>query len=110
MINNREEYIVCAAIWFDDGEKHYHQPVNIDIGIVYFGLRHGNCFQQSGAKVKERQDMGMYEKEQGFLTSKNRFVSRTEAAEIALRIGQFKDDDEMREVEKSKFLYSENIY
>ena len=35
MIDNTREYILCAAIWFDDGVVHAHQPKNIDIGIVY---------------------------------------------------------------------------
>lgn len=110
MIDNTKEYIVCAAIWFDDVQIHAHQPINIDYGIVMMGLRHCNCFASIGGLVKERLDAGIHEKEQGFLTSKNRFVSRMEAAEIALCINQFIGDEERQEVSKSKFLYSEDIY
>lgn len=110
MIDNTKEYIVCAAVWFDDGVVHAHQPTNIEIGIVYMGLRHCNCFASVGGSVKERLDMGIHEKAQGFLTSKNRFVTREEAAKIALDQGQFANDTERSEVEKTNFLYSENIY
>lgn len=110
MIDNTKEYIVCSAIHFDDGIKHAHQPINIEIGIVYMGLRHCNCFASVGGLVRERLEAGIHEKEQGFLTSFNRFVSREEAAEIALSQGQFKDEDKQKEVEKSHYLYSENIY
>jgi|688.fasta_scaffold986212_2 hypothetical protein len=110
MIDNTREYILCAAIWFDDGVVHAHQPKNIDIGIVYMGHRHCNCFASVGGLVRERQEMGIYEKSQGFLTSHNRYVTREEAAEIALSIGQFANDEEREEVEKTHYLYSENIY
>lgn len=123
-MNHREEYILCSAIlfakqielimklsvWFDDGIVHAHQPINIDIGIVYMGFRHCNCFASVGGLVRERQDAGIYEKEQGFLTSHNRFVTREEAAIIALRQDQFASDEEREEVKLSGYLYSENIY
>jgi hypothetical protein len=110
MLDHRKEYIVCAAIWFDDGKIHPHQPINIDIGIVHMGHRHCNCFASIGGLVKDRLEMGIHEKEQGFLTSYNRFVTREEAAEIALSQDQFASDEEREEVKKSKYLYSENIY
>ena len=110
MIDNTKEYILCAAIWFDDGRIHAHQPINIDKGIVYMGLRHCNCFASIGGLVKERLEAGIHEKEQGFLTSLNRFVNRREAAEIALSQGQFKDNKEKEEVTRSHYLYSENLY
>jgi hypothetical protein len=109
-MNNREEYIICSAVWFDDGEIHSHQPINIDIGIVYMGHRHCNCFASVGGLVKERQDAGIYERQQGFLTSHNRFVSREEAAVIALKQDQFASDEEREEVKITGYLYSENIY
>lgn len=110
MIDNTKEYIVCSAIWFDDGKIHAHQPINIDIGIVHYGLRHCNCFASVGGLVRERLEQGIEEKEQGFLTSFNRFVTREEAAEIALALGQFKNNEEREIVIKKGRLYSENIY
>ena len=82
------EYILCAAIWFDDGNKYPHQPKNIDIGLVFCGYGHANIFQQIGGTMGERRDLGIREREQGFLTSKNRFVDRKEAAKIAIKCGQ----------------------
>ena len=37
-------YILCAAIWFKDGNKYEHQPKNVDSGIVVCERRHHNCF------------------------------------------------------------------
>ncbi len=89
--SRKHEYILCAAIHFDDGKKHAHQPFNIESGIVYCGWRHGCIFAQLGGTVKERQDFGIFEKEQGFLTNRNRFVGRVEAGKIALACGQIKE-------------------
>ena len=89
MING--EYILCAAIWFDDGKEYAHQPKNIDSGLVFCGWMHGCIFAQIGGTVRERKALGIPEKEQGFLTSKNRFVNREEAAKIAIKSGQIKE-------------------
>ena len=82
------EYILCAAIWFDDGKEYRLQPYNVTSGIVFCGWRHGCIFAQIGGTVSDRHELGIFEKEQGFLTSHNRFVGRKEAAEIAFREGQ----------------------
>lgn len=99
-----DEYILCAAIWFDDGKVYPNQPKNIPSGIVLCGWRHGSIFPQIGGLVKERKDLGINEKEQGFITSKNRFVDRTEAMKIAIVTEQVSKDL------KDKELYSENLY
>jgi hypothetical protein len=96
------EYILCAAIWFDDGKKYDLQPSNIETGLVLCGWRHGCIFPQIGGLVKDRQELGIYEKEQGFLTNKNRFVSRQEGAKIAFAAGQIK--------EEIVRLFSEDLY
>ena len=96
------EYILCAAIWFDDGKKYANQPNNIEAGLVLCGWRHGCIFPQIGGLVKERQGLGIFEKEQGFLTSKNRFVDRHEGGIIAWREGQTKEHKET--------LFSEDLY
>jgi len=83
-----EEYIICAATWFDDGKKYKHQPKNIETGIVLCGFGHHVMFQQIGGLVRERQNLGIHEKEQGFITSQNRFVGRAEASIIAYKAGQ----------------------
>jgi hypothetical protein len=107
----KTEYILCAAIWYKDLpmkkpeilENRGFRPYNIDKGIVISGWRHGNCIYQMVAITGLRSipaEAG--EEEQGFLTSKNRFVTREEAAIIAYENGQTK--------EKLETLYSEDLY
>lgn len=97
-----KEYILCAAIWFDDSNLYLFQPRNITTGLVLCGHRHGVIFQQIGGLVGERKNLGIYEKEQGFLTNLNRFVDREEGAKIAYAAGQI--------AEVSDMLFSEDLY
>lgn len=93
----KKEYIICAAIHFESDSHIEHQPKNIDHGFVVCGRRHHNCFitvRAIGDKLKEI--------EQGFLTSKDRFVNREEAGRIAFEAGQTK--------ELRKTLFSEDLY
>ena len=98
-----KEYILCAAIWYDDGlsyddeekeakkgEKrafpaHFrgatYQNTNISTGYVICGWRHGNIIAVkpcNPAWCPEIKDTV-----QGFLTNKGRFVDRWQAAYIA---------------------------
>lgn len=92
-----QEYIICAAIHFESNKVQAHQPRNITHGLVVCGRRHHNCFATVATfEVK------LKEIEQGFLTSKDRFVDRKEAAEIALSAGQI--------TEPRPILFSEDIY
>jgi len=89
----KEEYILCAAI---------HRQGEIDAAgypLIYCGLRHANILWQSKLISRNPHD-------QGFLTSKGRFVSRGEALEIALKNDQVMDINEIR----GKNLYSEDLY
>ena len=98
-----KESILCASIHFDDGIEYVHQPVNIKTGIVLSGHRHGCIFVQSAFfGHPSRNDLNIINEEQGFLTNKNRFVSREEAEQIAFDAGQIK--------EKTGKLYSEDLY
>jgi hypothetical protein len=101
-MEEKPEYILCAAIWFDDGIKNRLQPVNIKTGLVLCGWRHGTIFPQIGGLVIERKNLGVLNEVQGFLTNKNRFVERKEAAEIAYKAGQIN--------KPSNYLYSEDLY
>ncbi len=103
------EYILCAAIWFDDGKEYPHQPRNIDTGLVFCGWMHGNIFPQIGGTVGERKKLGIHEKEQGFLTSNNRFVGRKEAAKIAIKCGQIKKTNYFRDQLDSCDLYDTHV-
>ncbi|NBU81377.1 MAG: hypothetical protein EBS55_06995 [Flavobacteriaceae bacterium] len=102
MLAEVPEYLLCSAIWFDDGiDTYVHQPRNIKTGFVVCGRRHHNCFtikaMLQGVGRKDYKD-----EVQGFLTNKDRFVDRYEAAQIALASGQIKEPTER--------LYSEDVW
>ena len=96
-------YVICAAIWFNDGKKHKHQPRNIDSGFVVAGRRHHNVFL-TVADIKDvpYKDYGYSENIQGFLTSDDRFVNRKEAGQIAFDAGQT--------AKLTECLFSEDLY
>ena len=106
MIDNSKEYIICAANHYDDGEKQIHGPRNIESGFVICGRRHHNCIsifaQMVGFPYDENGLKLMNTETQGFLTSKDRFVTREYGAEIALEAGQ---TDELK-----RRLFSEDLY
>ena len=92
-----KERILCAAIWYKNEEKPVHSVTNLDKGVVI-----GTYKSLTGERTPEQ------EYEQGFLTSKNRFVSRNEAAKIAFESKQVDWDETMIEWDKIE-LYSEDI-
>lgn len=87
-----KEYITCAAIWYKDLPNQVYPPKNISKGIVVCGHRHSNCIDIMKSLGELRtvrfSPDGVGESEQGFMTSENRFVDRTEAMEIAIKAGQ----------------------
>ena len=105
----KQEYILCSAVWYDGIPLPREEvirirgfsPYNIDRGIVLCGWRHANCIYQAVAMFNKPSDE-LGEIEQGFLTSHNRFVGRTEAAKIAFSAGQTTED--------KGFLYSEDVW
>lgn len=105
------EKILCAAIWYKEIEIKkeirfdLYLPKNIDRGIVFCGHRHAQCIYTKYA-ITGLRDAESGENEQGFLTSKNRFVSRQEALQIALRENQVID---LSNVTGDR-LFSENLY
>ena len=97
-ITIKGEYVICAAIHYDDGKKHIHQPKNIKTGLVICGRRHHNCM--AIRKIcSGKETLG--ENIQGFLTSENRFIDKDEAADVALESGQ---------IERTHTLFSEDLY
>lgn len=93
-----EEYILCAAVYVDNGNFYEHQPVNIENGIVISGRRHHNCLLtlfNTNIDYKGRTI-------QGFITNKDKFVNRKEAGKIAFACGQTKELEET--------LFSEDLY
>lgn len=105
------ERIICSAVWYKELElkksvpPSVYLPKNIDKGIVFCGHRHGHCIYAKCA-ITGLRDAESGEYEQGFLTSKNRFVSREEGLQIALCENQVMD---LREVRGNR-LFSEDLY
>lgn len=101
--DKEEEYILCAAIHYDDGVKHNSQPKNVSTGLVVCGFRHDMCVYIIAGMNPGYVKKYIGPKHQGFLTSKNIFVSRKLAYYIAFKAGQ---------VQKSEIqsLQSEDLY
>lgn len=120
MIDNSKEYIICAAIYVKDKQRHTGQPKNIDTGFVVTGRRHSNCYSTIKAIVgddieRKNEIMGYdsnnnnveeYNNCQGFLTSLDRYVNRKEGWTIALNNNQIRWAELIKESE----LISENLY
>ena len=86
MANGKIEYVMCAANYYNDGKDHFYQPYNIDKGYVIGGWRHSCCgmtFMALNPTAKRWDDC-----EQGFLTTKNRFLTRAEALTLVRENGQ----------------------
>jgi hypothetical protein len=107
-MSNRNERILCAAIHIDDGKNHTHQPVNILSGFVVAGRRHHNCIYVASLiaeHVPELQRAIKSRDSQGFLTSHDRYVSRSMAEVIARNEGQLLEPDLISEILTSEDLY-----
>jgi hypothetical protein len=98
LISELPEIILCAAIWYKDHSTPGQTVVNVE-GLVLCGYRHPHII---GQYLELHGRTALANHEQGFLTSKNRFVSREEAAEIAFAVRQIP-----KQVKK---LYSEDLY
>lgn len=98
----KKEYILCSAIWFDDGKEYVHNCDNIETGFVICGRRHHNCFAILGQVLMEDRGYKQLDEVQGFITNTNRFVDREEGGRIAFSAGQTK--------ELKTTLYSEDLW
>lgn len=64
------EFCICAAVRLDDGR-------------VIRGHRHDDCIQTALKWKSAGQDIGrIYQEQQGFVTSRGRFVGRQEAMQL----------------------------
>jgi len=103
-----KERILVSAIWYKELQNEITQllPSNCDSGIVILGYRHGQCIHTllslKGLRTVEKAPDSVGKHVQGFLTSKNRFVDRKEAAQIAFDANQTKD--------LKRMLFSEDLY
>lgn len=108
---DREERIICAANYYDDGRSdHGYVPHNIKIGFIVCGHRHHNCIhtfaQIVGFPYNKKGLKIMRTEIQGFLTSTNRFLNRKEALEVARAANQIITGEG-----NSKLgLFSEDLY
>ena len=85
----KEEIVLTAAIFIDDGKKHPNQPFNIVTGLVVTGHRHHNCFATIYALGIDYKSLCKNSVNvQGFITTKNRFLSRDAAGKLAYTTGQ----------------------
>ena len=113
---NKQEYILCAAIKRINVKnciKHYY---NNDIYNIEIGYRHCDIFARFGEEVSNKLE------DQGFYTSKGRFVDRYEAMLIAWRAKQVTNEIagvekldlskiiDREQIEKLNKLYSEDLY
>lgn len=98
-----KEIVICAAIWVQDYKNKPHGPINIPSGTVFCGLRHCSIISQLAAYGIAHKNCSI----QGFLTSKNRFLTREEASELVRNNNQemVVDRNAIREQ-----LYSEDLY
>lgn len=98
---NNKEYIICPAIkrlTTKECTKHYY---NNDIYDIEIGYRHCDIFGRFKDEVSKKPQ------DQGFYTSKGRFVNRKEALEIAIIAQQVKEED----CRNTKIgLFSEDLY
>ena len=118
---NSKEFIICAAIYINDGKIHEAQPENINIGFVVCGRRHHNCYQTiesiSGLGVNDSigeliKSLNTEElrKHQGFVTSLDRYVDRREGWRIAKQNNQIQYGYDTSENGEDSILISENLY
>lgn len=98
-----KELIICSAIWFDDGIKHFYQPKNINTGYVICGFRHCSIYESLFHYCSKKNYYLSHT--QGFLSNKNNFYNRVQAKEIAIKSGQVNEQDLTH-----NYLFSEDIY
>lgn len=87
------ERILCAANYYNDGEKYDNRPAGIpSTGFIICGHRHHNCIfifaKIYGFPYDEKALKIQRTEVQGFLTNTNRFVTRSQAMKIAKQADQ----------------------
>lgn len=112
MMNNQQEYILCAALKRKEPRQCYHKGLPYHAGTndildIEIGYRHHDIYQRFGDEVSHKM------KDQGFYTSKGRFVDRIEGMKIAVAAGQVPANRATIEY-KGKIieseLFSEDLY
>ncbi|MBK7362668.1 MAG: hypothetical protein IPJ01_10270 [Micavibrio sp.] len=105
----KPEFILCSAIHFQNGAK--STVLNIESGVIVCGRRHGDCYEiiksllgVDIANIPNNKSKDIV----GFLTSKNRFVNRSEAFKIAKLNNQITHN--MFDKDDEGILTSEDLY
>jgi hypothetical protein len=92
-----KEFILCAAIKWGD--------------VIVSGYRHRDCYKTLDAlKSDIPEETYPGREDQGFLTSKNRYVDRKEGWKIAKENNQIKFGKEFSDNGDDSELISENLY
>lgn len=86
MIDNSKEYVICAAIWYNNGAEAPRGFIaqNISSGVVVGQWRHGNVIN-AYRQLTGNPTTGEV---QGFITSKGNFVDRWQGMKLAYEAGQ----------------------
>lgn len=83
----------------NDNEMILHAAVKSIDGNIFIGKQHADCFQKAHyLKIK----MSPKAEDQGFMTSEGRYVTRSEAAKIAMEAGQIHKETQL--------LFSEDLW
>lgn len=96
--NFTKEYILCAAVKRIKERDCYHHYNNNDLYQIELGYRHCDIYSRFLGEMSRSPN------DQGFYTSKGRFVDRKEAMIIAKEAGQVNVDN------NSINLFSEDLY
>lgn len=130
MIDNSKEYILCAAIRRKQPREGYpYWEGTNDIMDIEIGYRHHDIFHRFNNEGDY--EVSILMEDQGFYTSKGRFVGRCEAMKIAYEAGQVSEevafskkwhdiklniadedsvDCDITDTEKYNKLFSEDLY
>lgn len=105
------EYLLCAAIHFDNGIEYSEQPRGIKTGFVVTGRRHNNCFKTAfilhgEENVQNLVRNGEWKISEGFVSNKDNYYDRRASAVIAYNSKQV---DELHEMLISEHLYLEDF-
>lgn len=97
MIDNNKEYIVCAAVKRKETHDCEAKMNYRDLYDIELGYRHCDIFHRFPGLMSTKPS------DQGFFTSRGRFVNRKDAMKIAIDCGQVNDNNFSE-------LYSEDVY
>lgn len=82
-----------------DKERITHAAVKAENGMILLGKSHADCFHQAKNTGIEMSQKAL---DQGFMTSKGRYVTRRDAAFVAIEAGQVRHGIEI--------LFSEDLW